>query len=273
MGYNWRIMWKRLAIPAVAVLLIAGITVAVYYQQHRNIGEGYDIKCTQPEVPASAPAEFACKVQPGQDAEQSHQGWNWLYVLIAWPEGITAWLLLLTLGAVGWQAWETRNAADASNRSIILQEAALRQWVNVVPLGVGISRILQNPCEVSVQFEIQNRTDYLVTIKRVEYELIPNIHAVGKFNVECNFPVAPRKREDDSAFPFAGKCVIDIAELDGWGKIFIVAGDITFLDCMDKERVQHFEDLYRGFADGRLERMKPVSIGAAEDKPESQEPN
>ncbi len=192
------------------------------------------------------------------------------------PVWINLVLVVVALGTgivIGWQAWETRKAAEASNRSIILQEAALRQWVNIVPLGIGISRTLKNPCEVSVQFEIQNRTDYLVTIKRVEYELIPNIHMIGKFKVECDFPVAPRKREDDSAFPFTGECVIDIGELDGWGKIFIVAGDVTFLDCMDRERVQHFQDLYRGFADGRLERMKPSSIESTKDKPEDPNPN
>jgi hypothetical protein len=179
----------------------------------------------------------------------------------------------LTGIVIGWQAIETRKASEASNRSIILQEAALRQWVNIVPLGIGISPTLKNPCEVSVQFEIQNRTDYLITIRRVEYELVPNIHSIRKFKVECNFPIVPQKREDDSAFPFAGTCVIDIGEMDGWGKIFIVAGDVVFVDCMDRERVQHFQDLYRGFVDGRLERMKPASISAAEDKPDEQPPD
>ena len=254
-------------------MIIAAILVAVHYQNGDAIGEGYDIKCAQPGDPSPATNSLACEIHPSQETEQGHSKAHRWYVLIAWPEGITAWLLLLTFGAIVWQAWETRKAAEASNRSIILQEAALRQWVNIEPLGIGISRTLTNPCEVSVQFEIQNRTDYLVTIKRVEYELIPNIHSIGKFKVECDFPVAPRKREDDSAFPFTGKCVIDIGELDGWGKIFIVAGDITFLDCMDRERVQHFQDLYRGFADGRLERMKPSSISTAEDEPQNQDPN
>lgn len=266
-------MWKRLAILGVAVLLVATIAVAVYYQQSHAISEGYDIKCTQPSAPASAPHELACKVQPGQDAEQGHPSRYWWYVLLAWPEGITAWLLLLTLGAIVWQAWETRKSAESAEKQITLQSAALRQWVNVVPLGIDIPRALKNPCEVTVQFEVQNKTDYLVTIKGVEFELIPNIHSIGKFKVDCDFALVPRKREDDSAFPFAGKCVVDLGELDGWGKIFIVAGDIKFLDCMEREQVQHFQDLYRGFIDGRLERMKPSSITSTEDNPEDQKAN
>ncbi|MGB6686326.1 MAG: hypothetical protein WBE76_00620 [Terracidiphilus sp.] len=266
-------MLKRLAIPAVAVLLVAAIAVAVYYQQRHAVGEGYDIKCTQPSVPASAPAELACKVQPSQDAEQGHPGRYWWNVILAWPEGITAWLLLLTLGGIVWQAWETREAAQSAEKQITLQSAALRQWVNVVPLGINIPRTLENPCEIMVQFEVLNKTDYLVTIKGVEFELAPNIHSIGKFKIDCDFALVPRKSDDDSAFPFAGKCVVDISELDGWGKIFIVAGDIKFLDCMEREQVQHFQDLYRGFIDGRLERMKPLSITTTEDESESQNPN
>ena len=213
--------------------------------------------------------------QPSGQTDQSKANADspkW-YAALERPDWWLVWIAFFTGGVICWQSWETRKAAQSAERQIALQSSALRQWVNVVPLGIGVSRALKNPCEVMVQFEIQNRTDYLVTIKRVEYELIPNIHSVGKFKVECDFPVAPRKREDDSAFPFTGKCVIDIGELDGWGKIFVAAGDITFLDCMDRERVQHFQDLYRGFADGRLERMKPASIGTAEDEAESQNPN
>jgi hypothetical protein len=149
----------------------------------------------------------------------------------------------------------------------------MRQWINIVPIGISIPRTLENPCEVTVQFEVVNKTDYLVTIKGVEFELIPNIHSIGKFKVDCEFPLVPRKSEDDSAFPFAGKCAIDIEELDGWGKIFIVAGTVTFLDCMNMEQVQSFQDLYRGFMDGKLERMKPGSITATEDKSDSHDPN
>lgn len=264
-------MLKRLAILAVLSFGLAG---RAWSQIPGNGG--------QQEKEAQKQQSTAKPVQPGpvalddqnkaanqkQGAEQKSAKYPWGE--LAAPANIPNWVLVIvatiTGGVICWQSIETRKAADASNRSIILQEAALRQWVNIVPLGIEISRAIKNPCEVMVRFEIQNQTDYLVTIKRVEYELIPNIHSIGKFKVECDFLVAPRKIEDDSSFPFTGKCVIDIGELDGWGKIFIIAGDITFLDCMDRERVQHFQDLYRGFSDGRLERMKPASISAAEEE-------
>jgi hypothetical protein len=266
-------MWKRLAILGGGALIVAAILMAVYYQQRNAIGEGYYIKCVQASEPTPATNSLACKIYPSENADQGRPKPQWWNVLIAWPEGITAWLLLLTLGAIFWQAWVTRKAAQSAEKQIALQTSAMRQWINVVPLGINIPRTLENPCEITLQFEVLNKTDYLVTIKGIEFELIPNIHLIGKFKVDCDFPLVPRKSEDDSAFPFAGKCVIDISELDGSGKIFIVAGTVTFLDCMDREQVQSFQDVYRGFMDGRLERMKPASITAAEDKSEGQKAN
>jgi len=110
-------MPKRLAILGGSILIVATILVAVYYQQRNAVGQGYDIKCAQPSELPSAAASLTCKIYQGQNAEQSHSGLHWWNVLIAWPEGITAWLLLLTLAAIVWQAWETRKAADAALES------------------------------------------------------------------------------------------------------------------------------------------------------------
>jgi len=193
------------------------------------------------------------------------------------PANIPNWFLVVVGAVTGWFVYKTLRAikkqADLMDKQIALQSSAMRQWVNVVPLGIGIPHTLEIPREITLQFEILNKTDYLVTIKGVEFELIPNIHSIGKFKVDCDFALAPRKSENESAFPFAGKCAVDIGELDGSGKIFIVAGDVKFLDCMDREQVQHFQDLYRGFIDGRLERMRPSSIKSKEDQSEGQNPN
>lgn len=45
---------------------------------------------------------------------QNPNGWH---KFIAWPEGITTWAIMLTLGAIAWQAWETRKAARAAATS------------------------------------------------------------------------------------------------------------------------------------------------------------
>ena len=42
----------------------------------------------------------------------------WGYDLVGWPEGITTWAILLTLGAIIWQSSETRKAARAAEKSV-----------------------------------------------------------------------------------------------------------------------------------------------------------
>lgn len=43
----------------------------------------------------------------------------WGYKLVAWPEGIATWAFLATLGAIIWQAVETRRAATATAEAAI----------------------------------------------------------------------------------------------------------------------------------------------------------
>ncbi len=244
----------------VCLLLVVGTVLFVASKQHAAAGK-YEAErqkgCAQSfPAPWEAEQQEACK----HERDSSVNYLPWWYVLVAWPEGITVWAIIGTGFVIAWQSNETRRAAKSAESQIMLQSAALRQWVNVVPLGLSIPPTLKNPCEIALRFEIVNKTDYLVTIKGVEFELIANVHDIRKVKVDCDFPLPPRKSENESAFPFTGTCVIDVGEFNESGRIFIVSGDIGFLDCMDRKQVQPFQDLYRGFIDGRLERMKPSSI-------------
>jgi hypothetical protein len=49
---------------------------------------------------------------------------------LAWPEGITAWLLLLTLVGIFWQAKATADSAKATRDSTREQERAIKLSVN-----------------------------------------------------------------------------------------------------------------------------------------------
>jgi hypothetical protein len=131
-------MLKRLAILGGAVLIVAVILMAVYYQQRDAVSEGYDIKCVQDGQPSSTAGSLACKIRSGKDAEQSKPSPPWWNVLLAWPEGITAWLLLLTLGAIVWQAWETRKAAQAALSQIELAKNKERARIQLEPKRLEI---------------------------------------------------------------------------------------------------------------------------------------
>lgn len=113
-------MLKRLVIVAGAVLIVAVILVAGYYQNSDTSSEGFDIKCEQSNQPSSASAAIACKIRSSQEAIQGRPGSPMLHKLLRWPEGITAWLLMLTLGAIGWQSWELHE----QNRHMMNKERA-----------------------------------------------------------------------------------------------------------------------------------------------------
>jgi len=182
-------------------LIVGVILVAVYYQQRNAVGEGYDIKCEQPSEPASATSSLACEIHPSQNADQGKPKPPWWNVLLAWPEGITAWLLLLTLGVIVWQAWETRKAAQSAERQISFQSTAMRQWVNIEPIGIVTPPNFKDVPEVTLQFEVRNKTDYLVTIKKTVAEVFTGGKA-RLFTVSCSAPIPPEKSSTDGGYPF-----------------------------------------------------------------------
>jgi len=120
-------MLKRLAILLGCTVLIAAIVlVARFDKNYDTSSRGYDIKCVQSGEPSPAAASLSCKVNPTQNANQGDSNPPWWHKLIAWPEGITAWLLLLTLGAIVWQAWETRRTARAGQSATDVALAQIR---------------------------------------------------------------------------------------------------------------------------------------------------
>lgn len=199
-------MLKGLVILGGGALIVAAILVAVYYQQRNAIGQGYDIKCTQPSVPASAPASFTCVIHPSQNAEQGHPGLHWWNVLIAWPEGITAWLLLLTLGGIVWQARATADSVEALKRSIEVQEAEFVQWIDigewkieydrgVYQLSRSGTQIFNHPGEMEVRlsFPLFNNTVRPLFIKSVRTLLAIGTEKVFKtFSTEESITVPPK---------------------------------------------------------------------------------
>jgi hypothetical protein len=125
------IMLKRLAMLGGSVLIVAAILMAAYYQQRNAVGEGYNVECAQPSQPSPAVNSLVCVIHPGQNADQGKPKAPWWDILLAWPEAITAWLLLLTLGAIVWQSVATAKAAKAALLNARALINAERPWIVV----------------------------------------------------------------------------------------------------------------------------------------------
>jgi hypothetical protein len=251
-------MLQKTAMSAVATLLAA---IALSAQPNKNATKKETAAPQKdPPVVLAAPNRQndgeANTAKPNTDPPASHTPFkdpNWVLVIVG----------SITCGVIGWQSWETRKAANAARDSIRLQEAGMRQWVNIVPVGISKCVRPDKPglCEVSLRFEIINKTDYLMTILRIETDVGANVYESSKSVVECNRPLVPQKSDGDSTHPFFAKTLVDSGIWNEKGRIFVVTGSVTYLDCMEIRRSQTFEDLYLGIDDGELQRMKPSGIG------------
>jgi hypothetical protein len=120
-------MRKWLAIFAgVSVLVIAVVLMTCQYQ---TAGKEQKTASQKPSLPAASP--------PPHDGNSARQSCDcapktpcW-FILLAWPEGLTAWAVILTFAVIGWQADETRKSAKATEKSVELSAAANTQWIKL----------------------------------------------------------------------------------------------------------------------------------------------
>lgn len=122
-------MLKRLRRIAIGILpwvivgaFIGGITIFVAGKQHRATEEyeaAREKRCAS-SFPFDAEKQDTCKHE--RDSPGDYLPWG--YILLTWPEGITAWALLATLFVIAYQGYHTRRAADGA---LLNAEAALKQ--------------------------------------------------------------------------------------------------------------------------------------------------
>lgn len=96
---------------AVLIVLFCLTVVAVPIQQKpssKQDAQQSSRDAKQANVPAASITNNQATSYYEQPRESKPQGWH---KFVAWPEGITTWAIMLTLGAIVWQAWETRKAA------------------------------------------------------------------------------------------------------------------------------------------------------------------
>jgi hypothetical protein len=106
------------AIIGAAVGLSIATIFFVAYKQHRA-AEKY--KAHREEYCSSIIATTEQKKSCEEEGASARDYLPWGYELVAWPEGITTWAIILTGFAIAWQSWETRKSARATRDAIILQ--------------------------------------------------------------------------------------------------------------------------------------------------------
>jgi hypothetical protein len=100
-------MWKYI----VAFVVILGLTGYVSLQSQRIAEQG--VQQTAPAANGAA-ASSAQDNHAQQDANNPKRNTPFWFPFFTWPEGVTAWAILLTLLAIAEQTKQTRKAAEAA---------------------------------------------------------------------------------------------------------------------------------------------------------------
>src|ERR1035437_6821527 len=98
----------------VAFVVIFGLSVYVSHQTQRIAEQGAQ-QTTQ--ASSATPTSSAQDNHAQQDEKKPKWYIQFLYRLFTWPEGVTAWAIILTLMAIAEQTKQTTRAAEAAEAS------------------------------------------------------------------------------------------------------------------------------------------------------------
>jgi hypothetical protein len=105
-------------------------------------------------------------------AEKPKYSPSWVETF-TWPEGVTAWALLLTLFVLAWQSNTATRAARAAEASIRLQEIGMEQWVvlnnwraEVIPNSGLLYTDGSNRNQLRVRVDIVNPSNFPLTLTK-----------------------------------------------------------------------------------------------------------
>jgi hypothetical protein len=155
--------WKYL----VGVVLILGSAVYVS-RQYQETRQQCEQKSCQVNNIAMAPLGHRQDCDEcEQDAERHFPSW---YRVFSWPDGIGAWAILLTLLAIAEQTSQTARAVEAARDSIRLQEAGLRQWIELSNWRGHLVEDNREETILLVEVDILNKTNSPLTLKKAEID-------------------------------------------------------------------------------------------------------
>jgi hypothetical protein len=224
-------MLKRLVVLACA-LTFTGPAMSA---QNEATGEKQAQKSQSDPRDSSHPPVTVTNNQSGTCGENSlakPQGWH---TFLTWPEGITAWFIIFTFGAIVWQSNETRRAANAAKDSVLTQEAAYQQWIDLRDWQSAI--IGENGEILNISFKVSNPTAYLLKAEHGEvtfsnpkrimtfiYRPAP-LTPANPVTVELPITIQPETTEAFQAGSTIG---------------FPVTGSITFVSALGRRITQEF---------------------------------
>jgi hypothetical protein len=217
------------------LLTILALAVPTVSEQQKPTGQQDARKsqrdAKQVDVPAAPITNNQATSYYEQPRENKPQGWH---KLVTWPEGITAWAIMFTLGAIIWQAWETRVAAIAAKDSIKLQEAAMKQWVELVDWK---SQVLTDG-RFEISFSLLNPTNFLIVLICAEVRFKPKLPEMYSL-VRTGSPLPPKTHMTFKLNPPIGEPALQTFKT-GQQMGIVIEGLIVFRSALEEVVTQEF---------------------------------
>lgn len=142
-------MWKS------AVILALCLTPVAMLGQQQTPARERQREAQQPPPPATITTNESSSHYE-QKSGAKPQGWH---KFVTWPEGIIAWAVIFTLGAIVWQAIETRRAARASERAVI---ASLRPQLKVPAIALIPGKLVEVDGRQTIQDDVNWQIECLI---------------------------------------------------------------------------------------------------------------
>jgi hypothetical protein len=153
-----------------SAVIVGAIVFVASKQQHAAEEYERDREARCAKTFAFPEQEDACK----HERDSSNDYLAARYKLFTWPEGITVWAIIATGFVIAWQSNETRKTAEASRRSIEMQEAEFVQWLDMGDWSVEQDTVATHAGTMAVQiiFPLVNNTTRPLFIQHVRTTLI-----------------------------------------------------------------------------------------------------
>lgn len=173
------LLWKY----PIAVLIVLGGCVFVS-RQDQSTRDKYEEKCSQLNARTISPTRHQEDCEEGaEDAARHLPRW---YRIFGWPEGITAWAILLTLIAIAEQTNQTRRAADAgadaanaaygsvrfAEAQFELMKEERRARISIKAIGIQVQDPGSELWNLVTNIEIRNLGQTRAFIKRTKGEFV-----------------------------------------------------------------------------------------------------
>jgi hypothetical protein len=261
-------LWGKLGLAFLTVAVVV-IAVTGKYESARRKYQG-ECQSKVSRILAANPK----KDQAGSDeCKDAKEYMPWGYILVAWPEGLGAWVVILTLIGIFWQSNETTKSAEAALKQAAATAASQRAWLVIRSSMDGqVPGLTEDPLFFWWTVKNTGNTPAQVVETQCKYEMVQS-HNLYELPDTPPDPLpidlktsllAPGDTMDFSTFLRDEKGLVitpplgadDLLTLRTEMYILRAFGYVKYLDGISKEeRESRFCDYYVWPADGRSQRL------------------